>query len=192
MRVYSKENIEKRQHRIKIIISIVKIILTVILLPILLLNLILFLKSIFYPQKIPDIFGYKVFLVVSPSMSPEINSGDLILINKNKKPSINDIVTYKDNDIITHRVVRITEDKEYIVKGDNNINVDMTLVNAENFEGTVIYKFRSIGRFIVYLQNPFVVIAILMFIIAMYYDRITMEKRRFIRKIKRINYENKL
>ena len=75
MEVYSNENIKKKRKRVHIVVITLKIILTIILVPILLVNCILLFKSLIYPDKTPDIFGYKTFVVVSGSMEPEINVG---------------------------------------------------------------------------------------------------------------------
>lgn len=194
MKIYSNENIEKRKKRIYILTTILKIVITILIIPILLVNCILLLKSLIYPNETPDILGYKIFVVVSESMEPEINTGDLILVNKNKKPNIGDIITYKDSETITHRIVNIIEENnttKYITKGDKNATLDKDLVDTSKIEGTYICKISGIGKLIIYLQNPFVLVATIMLIIALYLNSRTIEKRKIMRKQKRIRYENK-
>lgn len=191
MKIYSNENIEKKKKIIYVITLILKIFLTIIIVPILLVNCILILKALIEPNKTPDILGFKSFVVVSGSMEPEINVGDLIIVNKNRKPNIGDVITYKDGEIITHRVVNTTQDNKYITKGDNNESLDNTVINEESFEGTYVCKIPAGGKFLIYLQNPFVFIAVIMLILALYLNSRTIENRKIMRKQKRISHESK-
>ena len=62
------------------------------------------------PNKTPSLFGFKTFSIISGSMAPEINIGDLIIVRKdeNMKYSVGDIVSFRNNeDVITHRIVEI-------------------------------------------------------------------------------------
>lgn len=205
MKVYSNENIEKKRKRIHALTITLKAIVTIILLPILIVNCILLAKSIIYPDKTPDILGYKTFVVVSGSMEPEINVGDLIIVNKNKSIRVGDIITYKADEIITHRVVQIkingeavklaevnagTSNVQFVTKGDKN-SMEETLADKNNIEGVYVLKLPGMGQFIMFLQSPFVTVAIVLILLAMYINTRTIENRKTMRKQKRISYENK-
>ena len=78
--------------------------------------------------RVPTIFGYRLFFVVTDSMEPVYTKGTvLIAVPVNEDTLIvNEIYAYragqKDtglNPIVVHRLVDITEDG-YIFKGDNN------------------------------------------------------------------------
>jgi signal peptidase len=75
-------------------------------------------------------FGLRIIFfsaVVSDSMKPEFQRGDLVLTQAiSKDPQVGDIITFKANGVqnpVTHRVVSI-RDNSVITKGDNNPLVD--------------------------------------------------------------------
>ena len=74
------------------------------------------------------LFGYGVYTVISESMLPEYEVGDMFLAKEIKEDDINvgddlvylgEVDSYKDK-VVTHRVVRIEEDKTIVTKGINN------------------------------------------------------------------------
>lgn len=97
---------------------------------VLILQIVLSIKD----QRQPSIFGYTLSFVLTPSMEPAIDAGDLIL-SRNIKPSnleVGDIITFEANipsgsttrtERITHRIVSINEAggvRTFTTKGDNN------------------------------------------------------------------------
>ena len=96
-------------------------------------------------------FNYRMFTVVSQSMTPKYDIGD-VLISKQVKPEEikeNDVIsylgTYGDftDKVITHRVVGIhqNEDGKYYfrTKGDANI-VEDPIVEEGQIYGVVVYR----------------------------------------------------
>ena len=90
--------------------------------------------------------GYGIFAVVTKSMSPKYNVGDIILIRRCNITDIkvgNDIIylgkkgKYK-NKYITHQVVNIKKNKFY-TKGLNNVLND-PVVDSSQIYGVVIVK----------------------------------------------------
>lgn len=74
------------------------------------------------------LFGYGVYTVISESMLPEYEVGDMFLAKEIEEKDIkegDDLVyigavdSYKDK-IVTHRVIRIEADKTIVTKGINN------------------------------------------------------------------------
>ena len=74
------------------------------------------------------LFGYGVYTVITESMLPEYEVGDMFLAKEVEQDDIklgDDIVyigevdSYKDK-VITHRVIRIEQDKTIVTKGINN------------------------------------------------------------------------
>ena len=74
------------------------------------------------------LFGYGVYTVISESMLPEYEIGDMFLAKEVQKDDVvvgDDIVyigevdSYKDK-VITHRIIRIEEDESIVTKGINN------------------------------------------------------------------------
>jgi len=78
----------------------------------------------FQNKKYFNFFGYTAFNVVTGSMSPTLEIGDVILVKVEKDVKKDDIITYyKDNNFITHRIVEI-RGKEIITRGDSNNSSD--------------------------------------------------------------------
>lgn len=84
-----------------------------------------------------NVFGYSYFVVASGSMSGTIEVDDIIFVRLTKKVKPNDIITFKnkDNDIITHRLIR-KDGEQYITKGDVN-NVTDEIITKEQIVGKV-------------------------------------------------------
>lgn len=93
------------------IILFICIILGIILIS----NLFIIFQSKTNKDKVPSVFGYKPFIVLSGSMEGQIHKGDLI-ITKEIDPTtlkINDIIAFRDaeNTVTTHRIIDIVEDE---------------------------------------------------------------------------------
>ena len=111
-------------------------------------NLILLVQKI--QNKPASIFGYKVFVVISGSMEPNIHVGDIV-ITKNvdeENIKIGDVITFNnDKYTITHRVIDIIQDDEifYKTKGDHNSVADKDLIKYNNIEGDCKFRIEKIG-----------------------------------------------
>lgn len=118
-------------------------------------------------EKAFNIIGFRTYTVLSGSMKPKIDPGDIVMIiNKNKvNLNKNDIITFKeDSTVITHRIVDL-EDDGYITKGDNNNSIDAFTVNPENVLGKVIFRIPKLGYIVEFLSRP-LIIALEMILVA--------------------------
>ncbi len=130
---------------VNIIGDILIIFILVILVGIIYLNI---MYSI-HKEKIPSIGGLRMLTVLSGSMRPVLEPGDIIIIKDNTNIVEGDIITFKSNNlIITHRVINVTsvEDRVlYKTKGDNNNVEDKTLIKEENILGEYFFRIPYIG-----------------------------------------------
>ncbi len=143
------------------------IIVSVILVPVLISNLYIIFQSKANKDKVPSVFGYKPFIVLSGSMEGKIHKGDLIITkivdsNKLKK---DDIIAFRDaeNTITTHRIIDVIENngkKQFITKGDNNSTQDRNLVNLEDVEGIYIMRIGGFGSVMKSLSDPMIIMAL--------------------------------
>lgn len=140
--------------------KIISIIVLIIVLPILFINIVILVDSALHPDEVPDFFGYKPFIVLSGSMKPQINSGDLVLTKEVDTDVIqkNDIIAFKDNElVVTHRVIDISYEKgekHFITKGDNNDIQDPGYVLENDIEGIYINKVAGLGNVAMFIQTP--------------------------------------
>lgn len=103
------------------------------------------------------------YIVVSPSMKPTIDIYDVVIIhNKFENINKNDIITFISTDNInskfpiTHRVDSVLENgKQFITKGDNNFNVDESLVNKDDVIGKVIFIIPKFGYLQAFLHSKY-------------------------------------
>lgn len=199
MKIYTTEEITKKLNKKnktkKIIDFFIYPIFTIIIICI----TILLVQKIKNPDEVPNLFGYKALTIVSGSMEPALNIGDLIIIKEINKNQIKkeDIISFHENDsIVTHRIIGIVEEdgKElYQTKGDNNNSVDEKLVKYEEIEGVYSFKIKGIGKMLLKMQNIYVMIILLGVIYVIYMIFEEKEKRKISRheKRKQIEKENK-
>lgn len=147
----------------------------VILIPILVINLWIMFQSKTNSEKVPSVFGYKPFMVLSGSMESDIHKGDLI-ITKETNPAelkVDDIIAFRDaaGTITTHRIIDIIEDggeTYFITKGDNNSTQDQNLVALEDVEGIYIGRIPGIGSMMDSLAKPTTIMILVVSITAIF------------------------
>lgn len=143
--------------------KIVETIIMLLLVFTLFINISSYIQVKILHKKIATINGYAFLEVVSGSMEPELNIGDLVIINTNDKEiNENDVITYSSSNgsFVTHRVVD-NLDSGLITKGDANNAKDEDIVKEENVLGKYIFKIPRFGIIISSLQNPLTLILIL-------------------------------
>ena len=110
-------------------------------------------------------FGYTFFEVVSGSMSPTINTYDMIIVKIDKEVSVDDIVTfYKDNSFITHRITDYKDDNNILTKGDANNTTDKSITKDEIL-GKVVFIIPKFGIIRVVLSDIKVIASVFITII---------------------------
>lgn len=142
------------------LLTVVGTVLCVILIPILIINCILIVKS-FTSDKVPSVAGKLPLIVLTDSMYPVIQSGDLIICSTGEPDQIEvgDVIAFFDpagngSTIVSHRVLEVTELDGQIAwrtKGDNNNAEDRLLVTADKlvavYEGTRLAGFGNVALF---------------------------------------------
>lgn len=170
-------------------LTIIGIILCVILLPILIVNVTLIIKSYVNKDEVPSIGKMFPMIVLTDSMYPQIQSGDLIICNKVNTSDIKegDVISFFDpsgngTSVVTHRVVGITEEDGVLAfktKGDANNAEDQKAVKAEKVVGVYSFRIPKAGRVAMFMQTTagLIVCVILPLILFVGYDVI--RRRRF-------------
>ena len=162
--------------------TVIGTIMCIILIPILVINCTLIIKSYMNKEEVPSVGGIFPLIVLTDSMSPEIEGGDLIICNNYEVDKIQkgDIIAFFDpagngTSIVTHRVLEVTEqdgEVAFKTKGDANNTEDKMLVPAENFVGVYKTRIAGAGNIAMFMQSTtgLVVCVILPIILLVTYD----------------------
>ena len=129
-----------------------------------------------------SIFGYRYYTVLTPSMSPNYNVGDVIFVHIEDSDTINegDVITFNpsaDSEAyLTHRVTEKIENYEgtgvtcFRTKGDANNSEDSFLIDEEKVIGKVVFGIPKLGYIIRFAQlRWYYIAAITVMIIAFIY-----------------------
>ena len=106
------------------------------------------------------VLGYQVFNVVSGSMEPEYNVGDLIYVKKVDLSTIEegDVITFVLNEdlvVATHRVVKVdAANQHFYTKGDANDDADGDPVHFNYVIGVPKFSLPLLGYVSDFIQNP--------------------------------------
>ena len=164
------------------ILTIAGTVLCIILIPILLINITLIAKSYINKDEVPSIGGTLPLIVLTDSMYPEIESGDLIICRTAEADEIevNDIISFFDpagngTSIVTHRVIEIVEEDGEIsfrTCGDNNNIEDKELVPTENLVGVYKMRIAGAGHIAMFMQSTagLIICVVLPIILLVGYD----------------------
>jgi len=145
------------------ILTIIGTVMCIILTPILLMNLTLIAKSYLNPDQVPSVGGYVPFIVLTDSMQPVIDGGDLIICQTADATEIkvDDVISFFDpagngTSVVTHRVIEVINENGEIsfrTKGDNNNTEDKLPVPADKL--VAVYKTRipGMGNVAMFMQS---------------------------------------
>lgn len=132
----------------------------------------------------PDkaLFGYRYYTVLTGSMSPTYNVGDMIFVQLKDPASINvgDVITFnpsQDSDAyLTHRVTEKIENYEgsgvtcFRTQGDANDSQDSFLIDGERVIGTVNFGIPMIGYVVRFIQLRWYFILPIVIMIAVFFQ----------------------
>ena len=193
--MYKIDKIQKENQRIHTIGRVISAILYIVLIPMIIFNFTLIIKSFINPNKTPDFFGYKSFVIVSGSMEPTIKKGDAIFVKEVLEEEIktNDIISFTQGETnVTHRIIGISQENginKYTTKGDNNNTEDKEKISYEQIEGKYQFKISQFGMVTGILKNKITLIILIAIIIVINYYKVRIENKKQKRKQKREEYD---
>lgn len=154
---------EKKTDSKQKLLTIVGIVLCLILLPMLIINVTLIIKSYVNADEVPSVGGLFPMIVLTDSMYPEIESGDLIICHtaQPEEIQVDDVISFYDpmgngTSVVTHRVLEVMEENGEIsfrTKGDNNNTEDQVPVPAKNLIGTYQKRIPKVGHVAMFMQT---------------------------------------
>lgn len=110
------------------------------------------------------LFKHQAIVVASGSMSPNLNRGDVVIVNKltdaeKRELDVNDVLVFhREDKTIVHRIYRkvVTGNEVFFeTKGDNNDSSDGYLIELSEVIGTTHFRIRYVGLPTVYLYDLF-------------------------------------
>lgn len=190
--LYTNQEINKRKNRETKIKNIVNIIINIMLVIVMTYNISLIIQKIIYKDRTPSFLGIKTYVVISGSMKPNIEIGDVVLVKKEEELKEGDIISYrKGNSVITHRITSIAEEngeKIYKTKGDNNNTEDSEQITNEIIEGKVIKTIPKIGNVTFILKNKITILIAVILLGKYMLNSYKKNKRINMRHLKRLEY----
>lgn len=123
----------------------------------------------------------RVFSVLSGSMEPEISTGALVAVVPQDSYQSGDIITVNlegTQETVTHRIVEVTDETFYQLKGDANEGADPNLVSQDQVVGKVVLGIPYLGRMISFVQTQqgFLLLIVIPGVILVYSELMNIKK----------------
>lgn len=108
-----------------------------------------------------SIGGYRVYDILTGSMSPTIKPGSLVVVKETSPNNIkeNDVITFRSditNNVTTHRAIKVIKsngDVQFITKGDANNTEDPIPLKGDLLVGKVMFQVPYLGGILRSIQN---------------------------------------
>jgi signal peptidase len=112
---------------------------------------------------ISPITGLRFDAILSGSMSPSMNVGDLVVVTPASANSlkVGDVIVFHSpigDNLVCHRIIAITQEDGSLVfhtKGDSNEDPDPFTLQASSIVGKVQFCIPSMGYVVQWLRGPF-------------------------------------
>jgi len=154
--------------------------------------LIVLFAVLFAADKSPNksLFGFRYYVVLTPSMEPEFSPGDMVFVKISNADSIsvNDVITFNPSSssdaYLTHRVTEKLVNYQgsgvtcFRTKGDANDTADSFLIDESRVIGIVKFHIPKLGSVLRFIQMrwyfivPLIIMVIVFFELMKYYFRI--------------------
>ncbi|MCF0148276.1 MAG: signal peptidase I [Clostridium sp.] len=107
-----------------------------------------------------SILGYRAFTVLTGSMVPTINPGDIIIVKEDTidKIQTGDIISFRvenSDNVVTHRVTDVVNDEslKLITKGDANNVEDRTRITSDTLIGKLSLTIPKVGKIVNFINE---------------------------------------
>ena len=131
-----------------------------IIIPIILISCIIIYKGIRYPDKIPDVLGYKMFFILDDFMDESVGYGDLVFTKNIDPDTLNngDLIAFRNkfNLVTLHQIISIEEQEDtrkFTFQTLANETDDTRYATSENVEGLLIKIIPRVGIYLFFLQS---------------------------------------
>ena len=124
------------------------VIYVLILLPLVIASVRIVFQKILYPEMIPDIFGYKMFVILDENMDESLKYGDLVITYNQNKDKI------EGNNLIAYR------------NDTNLVTITSKNVKMDKYEGLVVNIIPKLGSLLYFISQPIAMVIISCIILA--------------------------
>lgn len=195
----------KEKHKmITIWFIIKKIIYFGIFIPLILITTNIGYQLLVYPDKVPNIFGYKFFMMLNEQGDGCTEYGDLIFtkIVDDDEYKVGDIAAFRNdmNTITVHQIEEINTSiadntKVFTMKTVENETDETKFVREIHMEGKMVRRFSNLGIAVMIAQDPLVLLLALIIIaivgLIAYYIAQQLDERDLKRESEAMNNEQK-
>ena len=180
---------EKKSEKkaIKVIGTVLRIVITVIASIILGVNVYILNAKRLAGNQLPMPFGYGAAIVMSGSMSPALEVGDLVIVKEVSEEgktaqedlSVGDVVIFEDGEsFVIHRVIEKNESqKTFTTKGDYNNAADAP-VSFSQVKGVLFKSIPGAGDVLLMMRNPVFIVLLIMTVVLWTELSIAAEKKK--------------
>ena len=184
----SQTKAEKKADPKQKLLTIIGTILCLIMLPMLIINVTLIVKSYVNADEVPSVGGIFPMIVLTDSMYPVIESGDLIICHTAQPEEIrvDDVISFYDpmgngTSVVTHRVLEVMEKDgalSFRTKGDNNNTEDQVAVPGDSLIGIYQRRIPKVGNVAMFMQttNGLIVCVVLPIVLLVGFDVLRRKK----------------
>ena len=144
------------------------IIFYIIIVPLIVVSITIICQRLRDPEKIPDIFGYKMFIVLDEKMDEAIDYGDLVFTHNIDPDNLekSNLIAFRNNTnkVTIHRIINITkkdDGKMFEMQNSENEVGDTKYVEEKQVEGIVIHKISKIGIVLYKIQEPYIILTLI-------------------------------
>lgn len=127
-----------------------------------------------YPEKVPNLFGYKFFMIMNEQTDGYTEYGDLIFtkIIDMDKYEIGDIMAFRNNmnTITVHKITEINtsiadKTKEFTMQTVENETDDTKYVREMHVEGKMVHRISNLGLVVMIAQDPLVLLLMIIIVL---------------------------
>ena len=148
-----------------------------------------------------NVFGRSLLTVVTGSMEPSLHTGDYIYVKKvpADELEVGDVITFRSEEgevsgkLVTHRIIEITPEGDFITKGDANTIADSKRIRQDQIIGKYTGKakfFKWINSFADRRKLLLILVIIPMTLIALYEVRTISKLGETVREKQEADSEN--
>ena len=194
--IYTNEAISKKIKKKENIRKFFNVIITSFTCVLVILTMYLAYAKYIKHEKNINIFGLRQYMIMTGSMEPNYNIGDLIITKEVNPENIKkgDIITYAladGNATVTHRIIDVIEKDGktmYKTKGDNNNAPDQNLVEYNQIQGVFLFKINNFGNILSSILTKTGIALVFLIVILSYLRANSKEEKRIAREDIRRRY----